>query len=300
MKVVLLAGGLGTRLSEETVVRPKPMVEIGGKPILWHIMRLYAHAGFEEFVVALGYKGEFIRDYFLNYHALTNDLTVRLRDGSAQIHGASHENWTIHLVDTGLNTKTGGRMRRLKGWIGNETFMLTYGDGLADLNVRELVSFHRSHGKLATVTAVRPPARFGGLVLDQSVVADFTEKPQSGEGWINGGFFVFEPEVMDRVCGDESLLEVEVMEGLARDGQLMAFHHAGFWQPMDTLREKNYLEELWQTGRAYWNPAHVVQPRRGKPKVAVGARPRTGPAKSAAAPNGASGTPYVANLLQAA
>lgn len=258
MKVVLLAGGLGTRLSEETVVRPKPMVEIGGKPILWHIMRLYAQAGFEEFVVALGYKGEMIRDYFLNYHALTHDLTVRLGNGSAEIHGSSTENWTVHLVDTGLKSQTGGRMRRLKNWIGNETFMLTYGDGLADLNVADLLKFHRSHGRLATVTAVRPPARFGGLMLEGDVVADFTEKPQSGEGWINGGFFVFEPEVMDRVAGDETVLEVEVMEGLAEDGQLMAFHHAGFWQPMDTIREKNYLEELWKTGLAPWNPSPTV------------------------------------------
>jgi len=258
MKVVLLAGGLGTRLSEETVVRPKPMVEIGGKPILWHIMRLYAHSGFEEFVVALGYKGEVIRDYFLNYHALTHDLTIRLGDGTAEIHGASCEDWTVHLVDTGLKTQTGGRMRRLKKWVGNETYMLTYGDGLADLNVADLLKFHRSHGKLATVTAVRPPARFGGLVLDGSQVIDFTEKPQSGEGWINGGFFVFEPEVMDRASGDDSLLEVEVMESLAHDGQLMAFQHAGFWQPMDTLREKNYLEELWKTGVAPWNPSITV------------------------------------------
>jgi glucose-1-phosphate cytidylyltransferase len=258
MKVVLLAGGLGTRLSEETVVRPKPMVEIGGKPILWHIMRLYAQAGFEEFVVALGYKGEMIRDYFLNYHALTHDLTVRLGNGSAEIHGSSTENWTVHLVDTGLKSQTGGRMRRLKQWIGNETFMLTYGDGLADLNAADLLKFHRSHGRLATVTAVRPPARFGGLLLEDDVVADFTEKPQSGEGWINGGFFVFEPEVMDRVAGDETLLEVEVMEGLAQDGELMAFKHGGFWQPMDTIREKNYLEELWKTGMAPWNPSPTV------------------------------------------
>jgi glucose-1-phosphate cytidylyltransferase len=252
MKVVILAGGLGTRLAEETVVRPKPMVGIGDKPILWHIMSLYAAHGLNEFVVALGYKGEVIREYFLNYHALTHDLTVDLGTGNAQIHGGDPIDWTVHLVDTGLNTQTGGRVKRLTDWIGDDTFMLTYGDGLADVNIRNLLEFHRSHGKLATLTAVRPPARFGGLQMNLDHVQRFTEKPQSGEGWINGGFFVFEPGVLDMIPGDQSLLEVECMERLSVAGQLMAYRHNGFWQPMDTVREKNYLEELWRSGNAPW------------------------------------------------
>ncbi|HWD40153.1 MAG TPA: glucose-1-phosphate cytidylyltransferase, partial [Fimbriimonas sp.] len=203
MKVVILAGGLGTRLSEETVSRPKPMVEIGGKPILWHIMQIYAAGGLDEFVVALGYKGEVIRDYFLNYHALTHDLTIDLGTGATKIHGKSDEKWKVHLVDTGLKTQTGGRMRRLRDWLGKDTFMVTYGDGVADIDVQELLRFHRSHGKLATVTAVRPPARFGGLDLNRDQVQFFREKPQAGEGWINGGFFVFEPAVLDLVDRDD-------------------------------------------------------------------------------------------------
>jgi glucose-1-phosphate cytidylyltransferase len=252
MKVVILAGGLGTRLAEETAVRPKPMVDIGGKPILWHIMSLYAAQGFNEFVVALGYKGEIVRDYFLNYHALSHDLTVDLSSGQAQVHGGDDVDWVVHLVDTGLNTQTGGRLKRLSDWIGDGTFMLTYGDGLANIDVRRLLEFHMEHGKTATVTAVRPPARFGGLQLDDDRVNRFSEKPQSGEGWINGGFFVFEPEVLDTIPGDQSRLEVECMERLALEGRLMAYRHAGFWQPMDTLREKNYLEELWREGNAPW------------------------------------------------
>jgi glucose-1-phosphate cytidylyltransferase len=252
MKVVILAGGLGTRLAEETVVRPKPMVEIGGKPILWHIMSLYAAHGFQEFVVAMGYKGEVIRDYFLNYYALTNDLTVDLATGKTRIHGRAEAAWKVHLVDTGDKTQTAGRVGRLRDWLEDATFMLTYGDGLADIDLFELLEFHRSHGKLATVTAVRPPARFGGLCLEGDRVASFTEKPQSGEGWINGGFFVFEPDVLDLIRRDEEVLEIDCMQALMAQDQLMAFRHDGFWQPMDTIREKNYLEELWRSGSAPW------------------------------------------------
>ncbi len=252
MKVVILAGGLGTRLSEETVVRPKPMVEIGGKPILWHIMSLYAAHGFDEFVVAMGYKGEVIRDYFLNYYALTNDLTIDLASGNARIHGRPEAAWKVHLVDTGDKTQTGGRMGRLRNWLEGEPFMLTYGDGLADVDLSALLDFHRTHGKLATVTAVRPPARFGGLHLNGDQVASFTEKPQSGEGWINGGFFVFEPGVVELIKRDDEVLEIDCMEALLAKDQLMAFRHHGFWQPMDTIREKTYLEELWRTGAAPW------------------------------------------------
>ena len=237
MKVAILAGGAGTRLAEETDVRPKPMVEIGGRPILWHVMSIYARAGFREFLVASGYKGERIREYFR--------VAPSREDSRAA-------DWEVEIVDTGLETMTGGRILRLRPALGEGTFLLTYGDGLADLDVRELVRFHRGHGKLATVTAVRPPSRFGALSLDGSRVREFSEKPQAGEGWINGGFFAFEPGVFDYLSGDASILEREPLERLARDGQLMAFRHAGFWQPMDTLREKRILEELWQSGRAPW------------------------------------------------
>jgi len=237
LKVAILAGGAGTRLAEETDVRPKPMVEIGGRPILWHVMSIYARAGFREFLVASGYKGERIREYFR--------VAPSREDSRAA-------DWEVEIVDTGLETMTGGRILRLRPALGEGTFLLTYGDGLADLDVRELVRFHRGHGKLATVTAVRPPSRFGALSLDGSRVREFSEKPQAGEGWINGGFFAFEPGVFDYLSGDASILEREPLERLARDGQLMAFRHAGFWQPMDTLREKRILEELWQSGRAPW------------------------------------------------
>lgn len=252
MKAVILAGGLGSRLAEETTVRPKPMVEIGGRPILWHIMSIYASYGFNEFVVALGYKGEVIKDYFLNFYALNNDLTIDLGTGRTIIHDGNQPNWRIHLVDTGLRTQTGGRIKRLARWIGKETFMLTYGDGVADVDLRRLVDFHRSHGKLATVTAVRPPARFGGLSFDGDLVVRFVEKPQTGEGWINGGFFVLEPGVLDYIEGDDTVWEREPLERLAADGQLVAYKHAGFWQPMDTLREKQLLEALWESGKAPW------------------------------------------------
>ncbi len=251
-KVVILAGGLGSRLQEETVVRPKPMVEIGGKPILWHILNLYAFHGCEEFVLALGYKGEFIKDYFLSFYALNNDLTVELTSGESKVHVRNYVRWRVHLVDTGAETQTGGRLQRLKHLVGNSTFMLTYGDGLADINIQELLAFHKSHGKLATVTAVRPPSRFGTLDLNGSAVDHVFEKSQIGEGWINGGFFVLEPGVFDYLDGDACVWERGPMERLAQDRQLMAFQHEGFWQPMDTLREKQILETLWNSGRAPW------------------------------------------------
>ena len=252
MKTIILAGGTGTRLSEETGLRPKPMLEIGEHPILWHIMRIYAAHGFSEFVVALGYKGDVIKDYFLNFYARNADLTVRLGRGENEIHSASPLDWTVHLVDTGVTTQTGGRLRRLSSWIGKETFLMTYGDGVADIDLKSLVAFHRSHGKLATITAVRPPARFGSLILEADRVAAFAEKPQVGEGWINGGFFVLEPEVLDLIASDDTLWEMGPLNALTARGELMAFRHNGFWQPMDTLREKRYLEELWGSGKAPW------------------------------------------------
>jgi glucose-1-phosphate cytidylyltransferase len=251
MKTVILAGGLGTRLVEETDVKPKPMVEIGGAPILWHVMKIFAAAGFSEFVVALGYRGEAVKDYFLNYHYLRNDLTVS-SDGKVEVHDGSREDWLVHLVDTGLDTQTGGRVRRLADHLRADTFMLTYGDGLADIDCRALLEFHRSHGKLATVTAVRPPARFGGLLFDGDLVTQFTEKPQIGEGWINGGFFVLEPQILDYIDGDATIWERDPLERLASDGQLMAYKHEGFWQSMDTLRDVRLLESLWQSRRVPW------------------------------------------------
>lgn len=252
MKVVILAGGFGSRLQEETTVRPKPMVEIGGKPILWHILNIYSAYGFNEFVLALGYKGEAVKEYFLNFYALNNDLTVDLADGKSEIHEGKQPDWKINLVDTGPNTMTGGRIKRLQSWIGNETFMATYGDGLADISISALVAFHKSHGKIATLSAVRPPARFGGLRIEGGRVAEFVEKPQSGEGWINGGFFVLEPQIFDYIASDETSFEWEPMQKLASDGQLMAYQHDGFFQPMDTTRERNILEELWSSGKAPW------------------------------------------------
>ncbi len=252
MKTVILAGGLGTRLSEETVVRPKPMVEIGGKPMLWHIMNIYAHHNISEFVVALGYKGDFIKEYFLNFYATNCDLTVNVGCGETTYHDGNHQDWIVHLIDTGLNTQTGGRVKRLKSWIDKETFMMTYGDGLIDVDVVKVLEFHKSHGKLATITAVRPPARFGGLVLDDNQVTEFSEKTQSDAGWINGGFFVLEPEVLDYIDGDLVAWEREPMERLAKEEQLVAYKHDGFWSPMDTLREKQVLESLWDAGKAPW------------------------------------------------
>ena len=253
MKTIILAGGLGSRLSEETALRPKPMVEIGGKPILWHIMNIYACYGIDEFIIALGYKGEAIKEYFLNFYALNNDVTLDLATGGTVVHDGRQPRWKVHLVDTGASTQTGGRVRRLARWLGEDrTFMMTYGDGVADVDIRALMCFHESHGKLATVTTVRPPARFGGIVFDGHRVAEFTEKPQTGEGWINGGFFVLDRKVLDYVEGDETLWERDPMERLAADGQLMAYRHEGFWQPMDTQRERKLLEELWAGGAAPW------------------------------------------------
>ncbi len=252
MKTVILAGGLGTRLAEETEIMPKPMVEIGGRPILWHIMKHYAHRGFKEFVIALGYKSEVIKRYFLEYQALNDSITVNLATGAVHIHDAQREDCIVHLIDTGINTMTGGRIQRLKPWLQDETFMVTYGDGVSDVDIDELLRFHRAQGRLATVTAVRPPARFGGLALDGDRVANFTEKPQIGEGWINGGFMVLEPAVFDYMHGDDTVLESHVLDRLAVDGQLAAYRHSRFWQCMDTLREKRLLESLWQGGSPPW------------------------------------------------
>lgn len=252
MKVVILCGGFGTRLSEETAIRPKPMVEIGGRPILWHIMRGYANFGFGEFILALGYKGELIKRYFLDYYHLHCDLSVSLAEGRITANHGSREDWVVHLVDTGLHTQSGGRVKRLAWWLGNETFMLTYGDGVSNVDLQDLLRFHRSHGRLATVTAVRPPARFGGLSFSGDLVAEFSEKPQVGEGWINGGFFVLEPGILDYVDGDETEFERQPLERLARDGQLVAYRHTAFWQCMDTLRDVRLLEGLWASGQAPW------------------------------------------------
>ena len=252
MKIVVLCGGLGTRLSEETDVRPKPMVEIGGRPILWHIMRGYAAHGFNEFVLALGYKSDVIKRYFLDYYHLQSHLTVSLMTGAVTAHDGGREEWTVHLVDTGLNTQTGGRVKRLASWLGNETFMLTYGDGVSDVDVDALLRFHRRHRRIATVTAVRPPARFGGLAFKGELVSEFIEKPQIGEGWINGGFFVFEPGIFDYIKGDDTYLERDPLENLAEDGKLVAYRHDGFWQCMDTLRDVRLLAELWENGTAPW------------------------------------------------
>lgn len=253
MKTVILAGGLGTRISEETENRPKPMVEVGGKPLLWHLLNLYSAAGFDEFVFALGYKQEIVKEYFSAFWAHNNDLTIDLATGKVDVARQRHaQRWKVHLVDTGLATMTGGRVKRLSTIIGNETFMCTYGDGLASIDVADLVAFHKREGRLATLTAVRPPARFGALAIEGSRVTAFQEKPQASEGWINGGFFVFEPAIFDRIAGDETLLEHEPLVGLARDGQLSCYLHDGFWQPMDTLRDKRLLEELWSSGNAPW------------------------------------------------
>lgn len=251
MKTVLLAGGYGTRLAEETGTRPKPMVEIGGRPILWHIMKIYASHGFEDFIVACGFKGEMIKEYFANFFVHNSDFIVDQNDGSrTRLDKNNSVNWRTGLVDTGMDTMTGGRIRRLRKWIGDETFMVTYGDGLGNVDIKALVEFHRSHGKKATVTAVHPPSRFGAMALDGNRVLEFSEKPL--ESWINGGFFVFEPALFDLLIDDSTILERDPLEALAVENELMAFHHCGFWQPMDTLREKQILEELWATDNPPW------------------------------------------------
>ncbi len=252
MKVAILAGGFGSRLAEETEVKPKPMVEIGGRPILWHIMKHYAHYGFKEFFIALGYKGDMIKRYFLDYYRLNGNLTTHLANGEVEVQNNISEDWIVNLIDTGLNTLTGGRIKRLESWLKNETFMITYGDGVSNVNLHDLLQFHRSHKRLATVTAVRPPARFGGLIFDGNRVAQFTEKPQIGEGWINGGFLVVEPALFNYLQGDRSSLEADVLEQLTSDQQLLGYRHEGFWQCMDTLRDVRLLESLWQRGKPPW------------------------------------------------
>jgi glucose-1-phosphate cytidylyltransferase len=252
MKVVILAGGLGSRLAEETELKPKPMVEIGGRPILWHILKQYAHYGFKEFVIALGYKGESIKRYFLDYPSLSSNMTIDLARGKVEVHQNDAEDWLVHLIDTGQETNTGGRVKRLEAWLRDETFMLTYGDGVCNVDLRELLRFHQAQNRIATVTAVRPPARFGGLIFDGDLIANFTEKPQIGEGWINGGFMVLEPQIFTYLAADSSSLEADALERLASDRQLAAFRHARFWQCMDTLRDKRQLESMWQTGQAPW------------------------------------------------
>ncbi len=252
MKVVLLAGGFGTRLSEYTSVIPKPMVPIGGKPILWHIMQRYAQFGHKDFYLALGYKAEVVKEYFLNYRALNSNFSVDLATGVVTPHQVDSTDWRVALIHTGDETMTGGRVRRMQSFIGNETFMLTYGDGVADVNVDALLAFHRRHGKMVTVSAVRPTARFGELDLDGDRVVRFQEKPQLHEGWINGGFFVVEPAFFDLIGGDHTMLEREPMERAARDGQLMSYRHEGFWHCMDTKRDHEVLESMWAAGHAPW------------------------------------------------
>lgn len=252
MKVVILTGGFGTRLAEETDIIPKPMVEISGKPILWHIMKHYTYFGFNEFIIALGYKGEIIKDFFMKYHFLSNSFTVDTKSGKMTEHSKIKDNWLVHLVDTGLETMTGGRIKRLAKWLGDETFMMSYGDGVSNVDLKDLLRFHRLHGKLATVTAVRPTARFGKMVFDGNKVIKFSEKPQVKENWISGGFFVLEPGVLDYIEGDDIHWEREPMERLAKDGQLMAYRHDGFWQCMDNIRDLRYLRRLWDEGKAPW------------------------------------------------
>jgi glucose-1-phosphate cytidylyltransferase len=251
-KVVILAGGRGTRLAEETDLKPKPMTEIGDRPILWHIMKLYTARGVNEFYVALGYKGHVIKRYFIDEVELAGDFTVEAGKGRVAARRAESDNWRVHLCDTGLETSTGGRLKRLTPQLQGGTFMLTYGDGVSDVPIDKVLAFHRSHGRLATVTAVRPPARFGGLLFEGDLVKEFVEKPQIGEGWINGGFLVFEPQVLDMIEGDSASLESQLLERLAREGQLAAYKHDGFWQCMDTVRDLRLLQSLWDTGRAPW------------------------------------------------
>lgn len=251
-KAVILAGGLGTRISEETSLRPKPMIEIGGRPIVWHIMKIYSAAGINEFIICAGYLGYMIKEYFSNYALHMSDVTFDFASGQVTVHRAYAEPWKITVIDTGAETMTGGRLRRVAEHLGDEHFCMTYGDGLADIDIRALIAFHKAHGRDATVTRVLPPGRFGALDLDGDVVKGFQEKPLGDGGWINGGFFVLSPAVISRIAEDATVWEQEPLEGLARDGQLQSFAHRGFWQPMDTLRDKRQLEEMWGSNRAPW------------------------------------------------
>ena len=252
MKAVILAGGLGTRLAEETAVRPKPMVEVGGRPVLWHLLKSYSHHGINDFVICLGYRGFVIKEYFANYFLHMSDVTFDLAENRMEVCHRHCEPWRVTLVDTGDQTQTGGRLKRVRDYVDGEPFCFTYGDGLSDVNVRELVEFHKAQGRQATLTAVQPAGRFGALDIEGQRISRFEEKPQGDGSWVNGGFFVLQPEAIDLIAGDHTVWEREPMEQLARDGQLSAFTHRGFWQPMDTLRDKMKLEELWQTGRAPW------------------------------------------------
>ena len=253
MKAILLAGGFGSRLSEETTHKPKPMVEIGGRPILWHIMNILGAHGIDEFIIALGYKGEVVKQYFLNFYAVNSDLTIDLRTGRQTIYDGSRPDWRVHLVHTGITTQTGGRVKRLRNWLADdETFLMTYGDGVADVNVTDIIDFHRAHGRLATVTTVKPPARFGRIGFEGDQVTTFREKPEDSEGWINGGFFVLNARALDFIDGDDTIWERDPIERLAREGELMAYRHYGFFSCMDTLKEKTMLEELWATGAPPW------------------------------------------------
>ena len=252
MKCVILAGGLGSRISEESDLKPKPMIEIGSRPILWHIMKIYSHYGINDFIICLGYKGYLIKEYFSNYFLHNSDVTIDIRNNLTEIHNISTEPWKITLVDTGENTMTGGRLKRVKKYLDDEDFCFTYGDGVSDVNISALINFHHNHGKDATVTATYPPGRFGALEIKDDKILKFTEKPKGGGGFINGGFFVLSPKVLDRIDGDLCVWEQGPLKGLAADGSLMAYVHDGFWQPMDTLRDKVYLEELWDGNKAPW------------------------------------------------
>ena len=252
MKAVILAGGLGSRIAEESSVRPKPMIEIGGKPILWHILKMYSHHGVNDFIICLGYKGYLIKEYFANYFLHMSDVTFDMASNRMEVHQKHVEPWRVTLVDTGEDTMTGGRLRRVREYLGDGDFCFTYGDGVSDINIGELIAFHKKHGTLATVTATQPPGRFGALDIKDGLIRAFQEKPQGDGAWINGGFFVLSPKVIDHIDGDSTVWERAPMERLARDRQLAAFVHDGFWQPMDTLRDKNQLEALWQAGKAPW------------------------------------------------
>ncbi|HUI06215.1 MAG TPA: glucose-1-phosphate cytidylyltransferase [Verrucomicrobiae bacterium] len=253
MKAIILAGGFGSRLAEETLLKPKPMVEIGGKPILWHIMNIFGAHGIDEFIIALGYRGEIIKQYFLDFYAVNNDISIDVGTGKTVVHDGKQPGWKVHLIDTGLHTNTGGRLKRLGKWLSkDETFMFTYGDGVADLDITRLLKFHRAHGKLATVTTVHSPSRFGRIGFNGDSVTEFYEKPEASEGWVNGGYFVLQGAALDYIDGDETIWERQPVERLAHDGELMGYRHQGFWSCMDTLKEKNMLEAMWESGNVPW------------------------------------------------